>query len=85
MNWTDSKWLVLIFIVYGVNVARTISRYQLCRLKAKYDYICAIKQAAADYDTANADEISDHLLDKDTAQFWISRNSKYYKSFGVCY
>ena len=59
----------------------TIRRYQLYRLEAKYDYMCAIKQAAADYDTANADEISDHLLDKDTAQFWISRNSIYYKYF----
>ena len=40
------------------------------RLKAKYDYKCAIKQAAADYETVNADEISDHLLNKDTTKFW---------------
>ena len=31
------------------------------RLKAKYDYKCAIKQAAIDCETANTDEISDFL------------------------
>ena len=30
------------------------------RLKAKYDYKCVIKQVAADYETGNADEISNH-------------------------
>ena len=38
------------------------------------------KQAAANYEMANADEISDHLLNKDITKFWRAWNSTYKKS-----
>ena len=47
------------------------------RLKAKYDYKCAIKKAANDFESANADEISDHFLKKDNNKFWRAWNNKY--------
>ena len=46
-------------------------------LKAKYDYKCAIKKAVNDFESANADEISDHLLNKDNNKFWRAWNNKY--------
>ena len=39
------------------------------RLKAKYDYMCATKKSANDFESANADEISYHLLHKDNNKF----------------
>ena len=46
------------------------------RLKAKYDY----KKAANDFESANADEISDHLLNKDNNKFWRAWNNQYKNS-----
>ena len=47
------------------------------RLKAKYDYKCAIKKAANDFESANANEISDHLQNKDKNKFWRAWTNKY--------
>ena len=47
------------------------------RLKAKYDDKCAIKKAANDFESANADEISYHLLNKDNNKFQRALNNKY--------
>ena len=47
------------------------------RLKAKYDYKWAIKKAVNDFESANADEISDLLLNKDNNKLWIAWNNKY--------
>ena len=47
------------------------------RLKDNYDYKCAIKKVANDFESANADEISDHLPNKDNNKFWRAWNNKY--------
>ena len=45
------------------------------RLKVKYDYKCAIKKAANDFESANVDEISDHLLNQDNNKLWRAWNN----------
>ena len=49
------------------------------RLKAKIEYKLAIKQAAANYERSNADEINSYLNDRNTKDFWKCWNSKYRK------
>ena len=46
------------------------------RLWAKYDYKQAIRKAADDFETLHADEISEHLLNKDSKQFWRAWTAK---------
>ena len=68
MNCTCSKSQALICTVYGVSLASddpALSTLPDERLN-KYDYKCDIKQAADDYETVNANEVSDHLLNKHT-------------------
>ena len=50
------------------------------RLKVKYDYKCAIKKTANEFESANADEISDHLQNKENNKFWRSWNNKFTNS-----
>jgi hypothetical protein len=45
------------------------------RLKAKYDYKLAIKNAAMEFEKLHADEISDYLIQKDSSKFWKAWNS----------
>ena len=47
------------------------------RLQTKYDYKCTIKKAVYEFELANADEISDHLLNKENNKFWRSWNNKF--------
>lgn len=47
------------------------------RLKAKREFKLAIKQAAVDFERANADELYQHLSDKESRKFWKSWNTKY--------
>jgi hypothetical protein len=45
------------------------------RLKAKYDYKLAIKNAAMEFEKLQADEVSDYLIQKDLTKFWTAWNS----------
>ena len=49
------------------------------RLRAKYDYKQIIRKAADDFEKLHADEISEHLLNKESKQFWRACTAK--KSF----
>ena len=45
-------------------------------IRAKYDYKQAIRNAADDFEKLHDDEISEHLLDKESKQFWRAWTAK---------